>query len=365
MRTETDVPALRRRLWLQGAAALAVTAVLPTRAAGRAAARMAAAWALHDRQQVGLLAVQGEALQVTAALDVPTRAHGLLAQADGALLCVARRPGDWLLRWHPASGTTQWAWIEPDRAYNGHAIASADGRRLYTTETHLETGAGLIGVRDAVSLDKLAEWPTHGMDPHELLLDAGGSLMVANGGIPTLPETGRLKVGLERMDSSLVRLDTTHGTLQGQWRLPDARLSLRHIAWGRINAQPVLGIALQAEHAHEVERHSAPVLALFDGQALRAVQPSRPLSGYGGDIAFANGLFAVSCPRAQGVVLHDGHGNHHSFVPLVDACALAAGTAELLWAGGSGYAQTVAPGAMQPLALPPALRLDNHWLLQA
>lgn len=357
--------ALRRRLCLQGAASLAVTAVLPAWAAGRAPPRFAAAWALPDRQQVGLLAVQGEALQVTAALDVPTRAHGLHAQSDGALLCVARRPGDWLLRWQRASGKTQWAWIEPDRAYNGHVIASADGRRLYTTETNLETGGGLIGVRDAVSLDKLAEWPTHGMDPHELLLDAAGSLMVANGGIPTLPETGRLKLDIERMDSSLVRLETTHGTLQGQWRLPDARLSLRHIAWGQVDAKPVLGIALQSEHAREVERHNAPVLALFDGQALRVAPPPRPLSGYGGDIAFAGGLFAVSCPRAQGVVLHDGHGNHRSFVPLADACALAAGTAGPLWAGGSCFAQPVAPGATRPLALPTALRLDNHWLLQA
>ena len=167
------------------------------------------------------------------------------------------------------------------------------------------------------------------------------------------------------MDSSLVRLEATRGTLRGQWRLPDARLSLRHIAWGRINAQPVLGIALQAEHAQEIERHSAPVLALFDGQALQAVPPAAPLAGYGGDIAFADGLFAVSCPRAKGVVLHDGQGNHHSFVPLADACALAAGTAGPLWAGGSRYAQPVEPGTMRPLAMPLALRLDNHWLLQA
>lgn len=364
MRTVTDRETLRRRLWLQGAASLAVTAVLPAWA-GPALPRFAAAWALPDRQQVGLLAPQGEALQVAAALDVPTRAHGLLAEAGGALLCVARRPGDWLLRWYPASGQTRWAWIEPDRAYNGHVIASADGRHLYTTETNLETGAGLIGVRDAVSLDKQAEWPTHGMDPHELLLDAAGSLIVANGGIPTLPETGRLKVGVERMDSSLVRLETTRGTLQGQWRLMDPRLSLRHIAWGQADAKPVLGIALQAEHAQQGERHNAPVLALFDGEALRAVPPAQPLSGYGGDIAFAGGLFAVSCPRAQGVVLCDGHGRHHSFAPLADACALAAGAAQPLWAGGSRAAQAVVAGATPPLVLPAGLRLDNHWLLQA
>jgi hypothetical protein len=38
---------------------------------------------------------------VSAALDVPTRAHGVWAEAGGTLLAVARRPGDWLLRWRP------------------------------------------------------------------------------------------------------------------------------------------------------------------------------------------------------------------------------------------------------------------------
>jgi hypothetical protein len=125
---------------------------------------------------------------VSAALDVPTRAHGVWAEAGGTLLAVARRPGDWLLRWRPdaAQGgkAIAWGWIEPDRAFNGHVIASPDGKRLYTTETNLETGQGLIGLRDAATLEKTGEWPTHGMDPHELLLDADGSLVVANGGIP-------------------------------------------------------------------------------------------------------------------------------------------------------------------------------------
>ncbi len=350
-----------RRAVLRAALGLAAGHALPAAAATTATRPFTAAWALPERQQIGLLAAQGDALVVHAALDVPTRAHGLQVEANGAVLAVARRPGDWLLRWHPMTRQTQWAWIEPDRAYNGHVIASADGRHLYTTETNLETGAGLIGVRDAASLSKQAEWPTHGMDPHELLLDRDGSLIVANGGIPTLPETGRLKVALERMDSSLVRVNTACGTLQGQWRLPDTRLSLRHIAWGQVNGKPVLGVALQAEHERKDDRHRAPVLALFDGQALRAMPAAQPLAGYGGDIAFAAGLFAVSCPRAQGVVLHDSLGTFHSFVPLAEACALAAG-ASGLWAGGSQSALVV-PGAMRGLALPAHLQLDNHWLL--
>ncbi|MGM3052558.1 DUF1513 domain-containing protein, partial [Bacillus cereus group sp. BC306] len=82
---------------------------------------------------------------------------------------------------------------------------------LYTTETDLEDAQGLIGVRDAITLEKIAEWRTGGMDPHQLLLDADGTLMVANGGIPTQSETGRRKLQLDHMDSSIARLLPAEG----------------------------------------------------------------------------------------------------------------------------------------------------------
>jgi hypothetical protein len=275
------------------------------------------------------------------------------------VLTVARRPGDWLLRWAPGAPEPQTAWIEPDRAFNGHVIASADGRRLYTTETNLETGAGLIGVRDAASLEKIAEWPTGGMDPHELLLDADGSLIVANGGIPTLPETGRLKIGLERMDPSVVRLDTRSGALLGQWRLPDPRLSLRHLAWGGAPGQRVLGVALQAEHDDVAARKAAPVLALFDGRALRVAQAPPSLGGYGGDIAWANGAFAVSCPHVNGFARYAADGTWQGFTVLTEAYSLS-GDSRGLWVG--GLHEAMHADAQTDSARISGLRLDNHWL---
>jgi uncharacterized protein len=326
-------------------------------------ATFAAAWATPQGEwRIGTLAPRNGALAQRTALEVPTRAHGLLWH-DGQLLAVARRPGDWLVRWKPGSSDPQWAWIEPDRAYNGHVIASRDGKLLYTTETNLETGAGLVGVRDARSMEKVGEWATGGMDPHELLLDADGTLIVANGGIPTLPETGRLKIGLDRMDASVVRIDTGSGERIGQWRLDDPRLSLRHIAWGEREGRRVLGIALQAEHDDAERKRSAPVLALFDGRALQAVSAPKTLAGYGGDIAFAAGRFAVSCPRANGVALYDGAGGWQGFVALEEACALASGAGALSVAGLQQSAR-LSPGS-EPAYQGLALRLDNHWLALA
>lgn len=373
----TGIKAVRlsRREWLARCAAFAAggTALQPTQgAAALPITRFAAAWQAETGYQVGMLECSGPGLAVRATLDVPTRAHGLWQEAGGTLLAVARRPGDWLLRWRPDGRALARAWIEADRAFNGHVISSADGRHVFTTETHLETGQGLIGVRDAASLQKLAEWPSHGMDPHELLLDTDGSLLVANGGIPTLPETGRLKLNLDRMDSSLVRLAPDRGTLLGQWRLDDARLSLRHMAWGQDGlgaagpAGRMLGIALQAEHADAAQKQNAPVLAVFNGRALHTAAAPRALAGYGGDIAFAAGRFAVSCPRAHGVALYDSAGHWQTFASLNTACALAADPAHTppIWAGGERQALALPlANAREVPLLAAQMRLDNHWLL--
>jgi hypothetical protein len=354
--------ALRRRQWLALAAAGLGG---PAMATGQSA-RFAAAWDGEHGAQIGVLALRSGMLKIHSALDVPTRAHSLLAEKAGTLLAVARRPGDWIVRWRPGTRAANWIWAEPGRVFNGHLIASADRKHVYTTETDLQTGQGLIGLRDVASLRKLAEWSTHGMDPHELLLDSSGSLWVANGGIATLPETGRTKLDLQRMDSSLVRLASRNGALIGQWRLDDSRLSLRHLAWGSKDGETVLGIALQAEHDDPAAKAKAPVLALFDGHALRAASFSSPsLGGYAGAVAFAQGFFAVSCTRADGVALFDTAGGWKGFSALRSACALARGPDEAsLWAGGAASAVRMSASSL-PVPVPSGIRLDNHWLALA
>lgn len=354
--TEARLP-LDRRRWLAWMAASALVPLGPSaRAEAASASRFVAAWEAEAGHRVGVLARTPQGLAAQSALEVPTRAHGLWVERGGTLLAAARRPGDWLVRWRPDGQALAWCWIEAGRAFNGHVIASADGRTLYTAETDLETAEGLIGVRDAASLEKTDEWPTHGMDPHELLADTDGSLVVANGGIPTLPETGRVKVHLDRMDASLVRLDGSDGTLRGQWRLADRRLSLRHMAWG---ARGQLGIALQAEHDRAEDKAAAPLLALFDGRALRTVEAGHALAGYGGAIAFGGDRFAVSCPRANGVAMWRADGRWDGFTPLSEACALAPAQGGV-WAGGREQALPMA-GAGGEAAVVAALRLDNHW----
>jgi uncharacterized protein len=336
-----------------------------------AALRFVAAWERVGEFSLGLLAASAQStvhqLKTLASLPVPTRAHGVQALADGSVLAIAKRPGDWMLRWAvDGRSPAVWQWAESGRAFNGHAIASPDGQRIYTTETDLDTGMGLVGVRDARSLAKLSEWPTLGMDPHELVWDTSLpqrlTLIVANGGIPTRPETGRTKLNMDSMDSSIVRLDARSGELLGQWRLQDKRLSLRHLAWQAASLDssrtPLLGIALQAEHETPEQRQSAPVLALFDGDTLRSTSTHENLSGYGGDIAALPQGWAVSCPRAHGVAVFDVAGQQRQWLPLAHACALTS-IGSHCWAAGRGDALQM-PARAYGIAQS-GLQLDNHW----
>ena len=331
--------------------------------------QLLAAWQDGPDQTIGLWTVDADGLHPGPALGVPTRAHGLWIEPGGTVLAVARRPGDWLLRWHPATGQTQWCWSNGDWRFNGHVAVSADGQRLWTTETDQGSGQGQISLRDPGSLEIVRTWPSHGQDPHQILVLPtpcgglpAGTLMVANGGIPTHAETGRLKQPSQRMDPSLVALDPASGQQLGQWQLDDPTLSIRHLAW-----QPqsrTLGIALQSEHPQPTRQAAAPVLAVWDGTQLQIGTGQPPMRGYGGDICPGpDGGFIVSCPRADALACFDAQGRWRQTLRLEQVCALAGGGAAPWWASGrTALLCSETPDAPRPYPRPTAF--DNHWLLR-
>ncbi len=338
----------------------AACVALPAWPAAAAPTTLFAAWddgngASH---RIGLLRLSATPLRVHAALEVPTRAHGLAIEPEGTLLAVARRPGDWLVRWQPTRGKALWHWNGSARSFNGHIERRGDV--VFTTETDLESGQSVLVLRDAATLRERAVWPTHGRDAHDFLFDGNGALWVANGGIGTDAATGRSK-DVRAMDSSLVRLDARSGEITGQWRLADTRLSLRHLARaddGRI------GVAIQAEHDDAAQRNAAPLLAVWQNGALRA-ESGPPAAGYGGDIAALGSRFFVSATRAGTVWAHDSNGAWHDVANAPDVCALAA-SSQRLWCGAAGGVLAIADdSAIAAQRQSTALRLDNHALVVA
>jgi len=332
---------------------------------------------------VGLFELDWQATQVhiRSTLAVPTRTHGLLVQPDGGFVAVAVRPGSWIVRCDAQGQAVQWLRMdsEPEgRTLDGHVCASADGQWLYTAETSARSGQGWVSVRDSQTLRKVAQWRTYGVEPHQLLLDASGNLMVANGGI--LRAEGDKKRDLQLMDSSLVRMNPTTGERLGQWRLKDQRLGIRHMAWSQpvatkgsslAKATPLLGIALQNEHDDVIRRRASPVLAVWDGDTLQTPAQGHDGGGYSGDIvASPDGGFVLSCLRTNTAFHWSPHAPEDltPIAKLQDAGALtnwplAQQADGVLLGSARGVARWHPSLAPVFLKWPVGLALDNHWAL--
>jgi uncharacterized protein len=351
---------------LGSGAAVASTSSAPVVGRSANAPRVLTAWNVGEQSWAGVW-VPGQARR---GMALPARAHHLLPlpasthfPGDQALV-MARRPGEFLLRMDTQHHRAlQWHRMELDRYLGGHAVLAANGTRFFTTETDAEDGRGLVVERDLRTLEALREFPSGGIGPHALVLEANGTLLVANGGILNLPETGRRKLNLDRMDPNLSRLDPASGMLLAQYRLPDPMLSLRHLA---VAPDGSIGIALQAEHANQAERHSAPALALLQGESLHAVdwtsasQIPAQWDGYAGDICFANGMFQVSAPHAGWLLAWTplGHMATPQFLEGVGALAAKGGD----WvAGGEHAVLRFSADTAQTYALPSGW--DNHAAL--
>lgn len=155
--------------------------------------------------------------------DVETRLHGgAVRPGSHELAVVARRPGRIALVLDVRDGTVvRVLSASEDRFFLGHASFDGAGERLFVAEAEIATAAGLIGVYDARhGYARIGEWPTHGTDPHEILLAADGrKLWVANGGVELHPDTGRAILNEGGIVSTLVELDLD-GRLQQQISLP-------------------------------------------------------------------------------------------------------------------------------------------------
>ena len=353
-------------------------AISPTAAVPQTAL-IGAAWRgpnASDPYHAGVLAADWDSrkLAIRYELPLPTRPHGLLAEADGGLLVIGVRPGTWILRCDASGKITQQLKLSDEASntsLNGHAVPAQTADVIYTTETDSKTGRGKIGVRDRLSLRKLDEWDTHGIDPHQVLLDQNGHLVIANGGVPRTASDK--KFDLHRMDSSLVKLDSKTGRLLQQWQLDDKRLSMRHLAWSdsSVDGQRYLGIAMQAEHDDPLKRAVAPIMAVLDGEVLSLPTRANDGVGYAGDITAANnGGFVLSSNQAGLAQLWQA-GAPDKLTPVVELQEAYALTS---WTGpkpGGGVLVSTAPGlvrwhpAAKPLFLPwpKPMALDNHWVL--
>lgn len=237
---------------------------------------------------------------------VPMRAHGCAVDPRDPQRVVffARRPGTQAFELH--RDTMQVRTIFETRAGRhlaGHGVFSHSGDVLYVPEHDYEHARGVLSVRDARDFRIVGEIDTHGIDPHEVLWSADGSmLMVANGGIMTHPRSFRRKLNIPTMDPSLCAIDARSGECREQWRLPDHLLSIRHLAIAS-DGTIVAGLQYEgdAEHPPGVVAVHRPGSGL---QLLSAPASQMPtFKGYVASVTLSepHDLVAAACPYGGGI----------------------------------------------------------------
>ncbi|MEM1111023.1 MAG: DUF1513 domain-containing protein [Pseudomonadota bacterium] len=154
--------------------------------------------------------------------------HGLRRES---VVMLARRPGTRGIEIDLATGRTVRDFeCGQSRHLFGHGCFSNDGSVLFTSEADIKAGVGKIVVRDASDYRVLDEWSSYGIGPHELaLLPDGNTLVVANGGILTRPDSGRQRLNILTMRSSLAYLDSSSGKRIDQFEMAEPKASIRHL----------------------------------------------------------------------------------------------------------------------------------------
>lgn len=303
-------------------------------------------------------------------VPLPGRGHGAAVAPSGGFVVFARRPGRFAVA--VSAGRPPVTFAPPDdRHFYGHGVFSPRGDLLYATENDFAHHRGVVGVYAPPDWRRVGEFPTHGIEPHELvLLPDGETLCIANGGIVTDPEVGdgRTAIG-EDVISDLVLVDRLSGALKDQWRLPHefAPLSIRHLA---VDHAGSVWFGCQWQGAKEA---TPPLIGRLttEGklQTVRTANLAGNLANYVGSMA-ADGsgrLIAASAPRAGLVVIVDAaEARVVGALPLTDGCGLCADTrpGRFIASSGMGALCGVAIGAgatlEEELLRTTAAKWDNH-----
>ena len=303
-------------------------------------------------------------------VELPARGHDITVKPGGGeWVTFARRPGRFGVAIPVDARRPVWFASKPDRHFFGHGTFSADGRLLYSTENDYDGARGVIGVRDATDgYKQIGEVPAHGMEPHDIqLLADGRTMVIANGGIRTRPESA-YELNLPDMQPSLAYVDVTTGDLLEEQRLPPElhQISIRHLA---IASGDTIAFGCQYRGPDQ----DAPPLVGFHrrGEPLAVVpapdEAQVGLKNYIGSVTAdrGGGIVAASAPKGGLITYWDVASRRYLGVSdLNDGCGLAPThrSASFLLTSGDGWLVTAdAEGDMARQSS--SYSWDNHAIL--
>ncbi len=302
---------------------------------------------------------------------LPSRGHGLSPHPLlNHVVAVARRPETYLIVVDGEGGhIIHSEESRENRHFYGHSLYSTDGRWLYTSENDVVSGQGFIGVRDVENgYQQVAEYSSHGIGPHELaMLADGNTLVVANGGILTRPETGRSKLNIDNMSPSLTYLNAQTGALLEEQKLPVERHknSIRHFA---VNQDDQVCFAMQYQGKN---KQSQPLIGLHRrGEALQLMSApdaiQQQMHHYCGSVCSdrAGEWFAVSSPKGNLITFWSAKdARFKESIEVNDGCGIAAGAhaGEFILSSGAGGIYQYQIGRKQLQSIEALSNLKTRW----
>ncbi|WP_181704284.1 DUF1513 domain-containing protein [Chthonobacter albigriseus] len=324
------------------------------------------------------VAIMSESGAIQFLRPLPDRGHDVAFDpVSRRCVAFARRPGTFAVV-VDLDGRTEPVVLSaaPGRHFYGHGVFTADGSILYATENDFEAAGGVVGIYDAkADFRRIGEFSTGGVGPHELVwLPDGRTLAVANGGLDTHPDFGRVALNSAEMQPSLSLLEAESGRLLATETLDRdlAALSIRHLA---VDAAGAVWFGCQ----YEGDPMDLPPLAgrLVPGRRAELFSlPDELQAGarnYVGSVAAsADGeLVAFSAPRGGIVFAFEARSARFAGkVEFNDGCGIAPAPVRgpsLLATSGTGRIATVERSS--GLAITPVgrddLAFDNHLNLLA
>ncbi|MEP1766226.1 MAG: DUF1513 domain-containing protein [Sulfitobacter sp.] len=303
-------------------------------------------------------------LDIVFEIPLPARGHAAAAHPTRPeAVAFARRPGTFAVVINCVTGAAKARLEAPDgRHFYGHGAFSQGGDILYTTENDYEAGRGRIGIWDvAGGYRRIGEFDSGGIGPHEIKrLPHSDTLVVANGGIDTHPDSGRAKLNIPTMQSNLSYLEG--GRVVETAGLPRAlqKNSIRHLAVAQ-DGTVAFGMQWQGEGAVGalVGQHRRT-----EALALIATTPeqARALDGYIGSVAFTADGARIAATSPRGNLLHlygAAQGVLEAAVDIEDVCGAAPLEEGFVVTSGTGGIARIA-GAQNQQSRFAKYAWDNH-----
>ncbi|MEH6449651.1 MAG: DUF1513 domain-containing protein [Oleispira sp.] len=207
------------------------------------------------------------------------RGHGLCQNPmkPEQVIMFSRRPGLQGIRINTLTGEQDAVFNSaPDRNMQGHGCFSADGKFLYCVESETSTGLGKITIRDGETLMQIGEFESYGIGPHEMaLMPDKTTLVIANGGLLTHPDSGRKVLNYSTMRSTLSYVDTRSGELISEHQVPETKASIRHLD---VAEDGTVAVALQVQRKAMSNEELRPLAAIHkQGQEIKLLQAPEAL----------------------------------------------------------------------------------------